>query len=45
MTSNTIHVPEVVINLLPKFHIGIEFHPVPPVMIICHLVHNNNETL
>ena len=45
MTSDTILVPEVVINPLPKFHFGIEFHPVPNVMIICHLVHNNNETL
>ena len=45
MTSDTILVQEVVINPLPKFHFSIEFHPVPYVMIICHLVHNNNETL
>ena len=45
MTLDTLLVPEVVINPLPKFHFGIEFHPVPNVMIICHLVHNNNETL
>ena len=43
--GNSILVPEVVINPLPKFHFSIEFHPVPNVMIICHLVHNNNETL
>ena len=42
MTSDTILVPEVAINPLPKFHFGIEFHPVPHVMIICHLVPNNN---
>ena len=46
MTSDTILVPEVVSNPFPKFHFGIESHPVPHVMIICHLVHNNNnETL
>ena len=42
---NSILVPMVVINPSPKFYFGTEFHPVPHVMIICHLVHNNNETL
>ena len=48
MTSETILVASggyLIIYPLPKFHFGIEFHPVPNVMIICHLVHNNNETL
>ena len=34
MTSDTLLVPEVAINPLPKFHFGIEIHPVLHVMII-----------
>ena len=45
MISDTVLVPEVVIDPLPKFHFGIESHSVPHELIICYLVHNNIETL